>query len=1104
MPFAGRESELATLDCAAEAAGRGEPRTVIVEGHAGMGKSALLGEFARRLPDGALLVRVSGAEPESRLPYWMVGQLLSGLETLGSVAARHAADAAKDDALATGAGLAGALNQATAGGRLVVLVIDDLHWADSGSAAAILHALRRMQAGTLLLVAAARPRELGRLGGGSWNRFVTGDHRAIRLCLSGLGVPDVRALARVVGLAGFSDHSAARLVQGTAGRPGYCWAFLNEAGRRVEGASLFRPLTGDVAWVPADIVDQVEGRAGTLSPEAHGLLEAGAVLGFSCSLTDAAEIAGLADGWKALAETTEAGLLAEGSQLGEFSQFGGLGGQVQFADRISQLVIYRLVDPTRRRELHRRAAEISSPEQRLRHRFAAAGGPDPGLSEELERAGRRLAGEDSEVGRRLRYWFEATELESGLEAGFERTDRWLAEDDLAGEDNTAGHGPRATAAELGDLVEPDGPGGDGLAAADQVMAGSGSGSVTARRMAAVWLAQAAALAADSADRDRLLLDAVELLLRCGEAAAAGELTVMITQAAPTPRRDALLGWLDLLTGRFAQAEERLTAARRVDQASLDPVSYAHATTGLLWCRLHAGRLDDAVLLGQEARETASRWLPASEVGSRQTAMAGGTGDPRSHTDVDRGHESIGDDTGRQWSGQAVTWADSDGDLAIALACARRGTEAKACFGSLLAGAGEVPMGATGVLAARGIVRVIDGAFEAAVTDLLVVAGRLEAGCAVRLGGLAMGFLAEAEYQLGDWSAAAQHAGLALRLTGESGRAGELSLLHAFAALIPVGRGDWEGAAGHVEAAGKAARGSGTALGMAAWASARAGLALARGDDELALRAAQTVRDTGREEALSRLGFCPWPLLEAEALIAQGRTAEARVRLKASGYPAPDRPGMTSSAYGEPGVEPARNDSGPGGTAGTGEERRGVCQGSEVRRFTEELAALRLYGLLAADSGDGAAAAVIFAAGRGDSRAGAVPYQLAQLELAAGHGLRLLGQRPEAIAWLREARGRLVRLGAAPALAACDQELAACGVQTGREVSAATLGLTPTELAVASLVAAGRSNRQAAAELYISIKGIEFHLRNIFAKLGIRSRKDLADRLGDDADVMTLA
>jgi DNA-binding CsgD family transcriptional regulator len=300
--------------------------------------------------------------------------------------------------------------------------------------------------------------------------------------------------------------------------------------------------------------------------------------------------------------------------------------------------------------------------------------------------------------------------------------------------------------------------------------------------------------------------------------------------------------------------------------------------------------------------------------------------------------------------------------------------------------------------------------------------------------------------------------------------------------------------------------------MAAWASARAGLALARGDDELALRAAQTVRDTGREEALSRLGFFPWPLLEAEALIGQGRTAEAHVRLKVNGYPESDRPGPTSTACGEPGGEPASSDVRPGRTAGTTEARKGLCGGNEVGRLTEdlvgrvseELTALRLYGLLAAESGDGASAAAIFGAGRGDSQAEVVPYQLAQLELATGRGLRLLAQRPEAIAWLREARGRLVRLGAAPALAACDQELAACGVQTGREVSAATLGLTPTELAVASLVAAGRSNRQAAAELYISVKGIEFHLRNIFAKFGIRSRKDLADRLGDDADVMTLA
>ena len=44
--------------------------------------------------------------------------------------------------------------------------------------------------------------------------------------------------------------------------------------------------------------------------------------------------------------------------------------------------------------------------------------------------------------------------------------------------------------------------------------------------------------------------------------------------------------------------------------------------------------------------------------------------------------------------------------------------------------------------------------------------------------------------------------------------------------------------------------------------------------------------------------------------------------------------------------------------------------------------------------------------------------------------------------------------------------------------------------MARLVATGRSNRQAAAELYVSVKTVEFHLGHIFGKLGIRSRKEL--------------
>jgi DNA-binding CsgD family transcriptional regulator len=57
------------------------------------------------------------------------------------------------------------------------------------------------------------------------------------------------------------------------------------------------------------------------------------------------------------------------------------------------------------------------------------------------------------------------------------------------------------------------------------------------------------------------------------------------------------------------------------------------------------------------------------------------------------------------------------------------------------------------------------------------------------------------------------------------------------------------------------------------------------------------------------------------------------------------------------------------------------------------------------------------------------------------------------------------------------------------------GLTRAEQAVARLVAVGRSNRQTAAELYVSVKTVEFHLGHIYDKLGIRSRKDLIDRIG---------
>jgi DNA-binding CsgD family transcriptional regulator len=55
-------------------------------------------------------------------------------------------------------------------------------------------------------------------------------------------------------------------------------------------------------------------------------------------------------------------------------------------------------------------------------------------------------------------------------------------------------------------------------------------------------------------------------------------------------------------------------------------------------------------------------------------------------------------------------------------------------------------------------------------------------------------------------------------------------------------------------------------------------------------------------------------------------------------------------------------------------------------------------------------------------------------------------------------------------------------------------LTPQELSVAKLVASGMNNRRVATELFVSINTVEFHLKRIYGKLGIRSREELAEQL----------
>src|ERR687886_496451 len=214
--LAGREAERAAIAALLDAARVGKGGALVVRGVAGVGKSTLLTDALGAAPDMTVL-RTSGVESESPLAFaalqrllWPLRGRLEVLPTPQRIALGAAMGEVEGEGdrflafLGTLSLLADAAEESP-----VLAVVDDAHWLDDASAAALLFAARRLQAEPVALLFAARD--------GDARRFDAPDLPTV--VLGGVTGEDADALLAARGGADIDPAVRDQLVAGTGGNP---------------------------------------------------------------------------------------------------------------------------------------------------------------------------------------------------------------------------------------------------------------------------------------------------------------------------------------------------------------------------------------------------------------------------------------------------------------------------------------------------------------------------------------------------------------------------------------------------------------------------------------------------------------------------------------------------------------------------------------------------------------------------------------------------------------------------------------------------------------------------------------------------------------------
>jgi DNA-binding CsgD family transcriptional regulator len=436
--FVGRAAELEFLTRAWQASTGRAARVIGVEGDAGIGKTALVQRFRAEVAPAAC-VWASGDEQEAHLPWGVLWQLATQLHPdLVSLVEELDAQA---DPLFVGKGVLRYLDAA----QSLLVVIDDAQWADRASLAALRFVARRLLSGPatdpVLMLVVHQPAGAGGalspwpspgLDDG-WRRIFESE-RGSHLRIDGLSPADLVELAAADGHPGLNPVGAARLRDHTRGNPLHAQAVLDQVPlRSIAAGAGPLPAPRDLALIVAD-------RLTSCGAPTRRLVSAGAVLGRRFSLATVRALADLADTAGPVAEAVRARFLAEVP--------GTEGQELAFSHGLVQAAIYDDLGAANRRTLHARAATVLGGAAALRHRIAAADGPDPVLAADLE----AIARDELRLGR---FPVAAAQLRTCLDLtapGPERGQRLLTAVEallLAGD--------AVTAAEYADEVAAGGP-----------------------------------------------------------------------------------------------------------------------------------------------------------------------------------------------------------------------------------------------------------------------------------------------------------------------------------------------------------------------------------------------------------------------------------------------------------------------------------------------------------------------------------------------------------------------------------------------------------------------------------------------------------------------